>query len=357
MTIYTCLIFAILFLGFIFLNQVKNKKYFLYSSFFLMFLVLALRGRNVGEDTNHYIFVFSIIRNLSWETVLTSLNGVVWDSLWGQSVEIGYGILNKLIGVFTSEGQVLIAVVAALTCWLFSRFIYRNLPEHVFIATIVILCDSLFMGAFNGIRQMLALAIVVNAYEYTQQKKIKMSLFVLLLGFFVHNSAIAIIPFLLLSQVKNKKAGVRYTIIGVATLLCSVPLLMIIVSRLLPRYAVYFSINYWEVNSLRGTLILWLFEIVMAVYLVCRKKITQDEYIGIIGLIMYITVEIMGQEIAAVGRLSYYYRFFTVFLFASFGKYLEKKSRYIYNGAFFFFMVMEYLSFARTPARLYEFFF
>lgn len=56
-----------------------------------MALVIDLRGNLVGEDTQHYIDIFRMSKNISWKTVFTSGTDVVYDTAWGseQSVEVG----------------------------------------------------------------------------------------------------------------------------------------------------------------------------------------------------------------------------------------------------------------------------
>lgn len=56
-----------------------------------MALVIGLRGNLVGEDTQYYIDIFRMSKNIPWKTVFTSGTDVVYDTAWGseQSVEVG----------------------------------------------------------------------------------------------------------------------------------------------------------------------------------------------------------------------------------------------------------------------------
>lgn len=51
-----------------------------------------------------------------------------------------------------------------------AKFVYENAHEHIFMGTYIYLCESLYMNSFNAMRQVLALAIAVQAY--TVLKKI-----------------------------------------------------------------------------------------------------------------------------------------------------------------------------------------
>jgi len=355
MQIYILLFSLICIFGYVFLLKCKDKKAFVVCSFFAMSLVLGLRGETVGEDTLHYLEVFDALSDLSWKTILTSGIHVVWDPIWNQKVELFYAILSKLISCFTGNGHVLIFVVSSLTCLLWGRFIYKNVYSHVFVATLFILCDSFFMGAFNAARQLLALAIIVNAYEFLASKEYGKILLISLTAFMVHNSAIVILLLYGLCTIGNRKSGVLLTCAAVVAVVLGFPLIIRIVSVVLPRYSVYFEVNYWAPNSLRGTLILWAVEIVISLCIFALGIKDQEEYSGIIGLLLYIAVELMGQRVVALGRLSYYFRFFTVMLFPSFIKRLVEESKLIFYFALITLFVMEYLSYAGTPFRTYSF--
>ena len=136
MTIYIIELCTVLLLGVCMQRKYINKKIFVFLSFAIMALVLGLRGNDVGEDTNHFIDIFNYSRNVSWKTVFTSGTDTIYNTVWGidLSVETGYMLLNKIVGVFTNNGQWLIFIVAVLTCWLIGKFILDN-STSPFLAT------------------------------------------------------------------------------------------------------------------------------------------------------------------------------------------------------------------------------
>ena len=356
MTIYIVLFCWICISGYFFLRKIENQKLFMFSSFFAMSLVLGLRGPTVGEDTLHYLEVFSNLAHVSWPTYFTSGLYVVWDPVWKQTVEWLYAFLNKIIACFTDNGQVLLFVVATITCCLWARFIYRNLSTNVFFATIFVLCDSFFMGAFNGIRQMLALAIIINAYEYVEKKEYRKVLLIALIAFLIHNSSIAILALFAVLQIRDMRLGLLAVSLVSVLIVLGFPFLVEIVSSIFPRYEVYFRKNYWNPNSLRGTLILWAVEILIAAYILIKGIRNRREYAGIAGLILYISMELLGQQVVAIGRLTYFFRFFTVMLFPNFAERLPQKTKDLFYIALTALFAMEYLSYASTPSRQYSFY-
>ena len=355
MAIYIVLFCWICTSGYVFLIKFKNRRCFLFCSFFAMSLVIGLRGPTVGEDTQHYLEVFNNLATVTWPTIFTSGLHVVWDPMWKQTVEILYAIINKTIACFTNNGQVLLFTVATITCSLFARFIYRNTPDNVFIATIFVLCDSFFMGAFNGIRHMLALAIVINAYEYLEKKEYKKVLLIVLTACLVHNSAIAIMALFVVLLIKDTQLGLVAVCFTCVLVTLGFPFFSQVVSSAFPRYGVYFTKNYWSPNSLRGTLILWAVELWISVYFLVTKIRNRQEYTGILGLVLYITVELLGQHVVAIGRLTYYFRFFTVMLFPNFAGRLKREVKVLFYLVLVTLFALEYLSYASTPTRAYSF--
>ncbi len=356
MAIHFVLLFLIFIYRLLFLEGsfFKNKKYFLFFSFLSIALVVGLRGSSVGEDTIHYSEeLYNVFLQMSWKAVLTHPEGVVW-SIWGESIEYLFAILYKLVQLFKGSGQVFILVVALITCNQFARFIYRNINKHVFFATLVFLLDSLYMGAFNGIRQMLALSIAINAYEYVEKKEYKKAFLIILVAFFIHSSAIIMLPFLMLHFVKNYRKGVVIIVAVSIVAPLSINVVAAVVTKLIPKYSAYFMENYWT-NSIKGTLILWAILIVLIVYLFAYGIKNKDEFFGIMGAILYMTVELMGLRISAFTRITYYFRVFLLMFFPACGMRFSKKSRNIYYLVIFLLLLAEYISYASVPSRQYVF--
>ena len=355
--------FAILILVFSFYlfflyNHKKSnmrKRLFLFCSFFCLTLVLGLRGVDVGEDTRHYsIELFEIFKGISWKQVLTSPTGTIW-SVWGEKIEFLFAVLYKVVQAFGGNGQTFIFVVAALTCGLFARFIYVNIPDNVFFATIIFICDSLFMGSFNGIRQMLSLSVAINSYDSMEKENYKKAILIYFIAFLIHKSSIVVALLLLLFLVKDKRLGVIYTFIGAVALSIGMPLVARVVSQIFPRYSSYFSNNYWS-NRLNGVLILWAVIILISTYIFIKGIKNNREYFGIIGTILYIAIEIIGLRIAAFTRIEYFFKAFLMMLFPACSEKFKKSSRKIYYAFIFLLIFAEYISYARTGYRKYSFF-
>ena len=359
MWIYIIELIFIYIFGYLFLVKFNNKKYFLHSSFILMAIILGLRGTSVGEDTQHFIHIFNLSKNISWLTILSSGTETTYEKIWGvnQNVENGYMILNKMVGSFTSEGQWIVFIVAILTCFLFYRFIYKIIPQHVFIATQVFMCESLYMNTFNLMRQMLAIGIALNAYEYIKDKKYKKALLIFLIAFFFHKSSLVLLILIPLCAVKNNKNTIKYIFIIAILLNMFIPIIEIIISKLVPRYSSYFMTNYWRVN-IKGTMVMWVLELIICFIFYKKNNLIKDKdvFIAVSCTIIYLAFDILGLRLSAFSRIALYYRSFLMLLFPLFGCKIQKEYRALYYFGLLSILAVEFISYANIDSRHYLFF-
>lgn len=359
MTIYIIELCTVLLLGVCMQRKYINKKIFVFLSFAIMALVLGLRGNDVGEDTNHFIDIFNYSRNVSWKTVFTSGTDTIYNTVWGidLSVETGYMLLNKIVGVFTNNGQWLIFIVAVLTCWLIGKFILDN-STSPFLATYIFMCESLYMQSFNLMRQMLAIAIAIQAYKYIRKENYKKAVTIILIAFLFHKTAALYLILIPMQMIKKPQRAVKYVTLGGVAVSLLLPVIYQLVSRLIPRYANYLVSNYWEVYVGIGTLLLWMIEVMICGYIYLRKIKSEDKetFIAVACTILYLAFEIIGLRLTMFSRIAMIFRIFFIFLFPLFARYLSPNSRIWYRCGIMFVVTMSFLSYASASTRLYSFF-
>lgn len=329
----------------------------MFFSFASMAAVLGLRSSSVGEDTQHFLNIFDISKSISWSTIFCGVTETTWSTQWGleQKIENGYMILNKVLHIFTDNGQWLLIVMAILTCWLVARFIWCNIPEHVFLATQIFLCESLYMNSFNLMRQMLAMSIGINAYSYIKEKKYIKALFIFLISFMFHKSSLVLLIMIPLCLVKNNQKIIKYALIGGISISIFMSKISVLISILIPRYESYFKVNYWEAN-LNGTILLWVIEIGICLFMYINKVKNKDTFMGIAFTILYLTFEIIGFNISIFSRIALYFRVFVMILFSSFVNYISPQKRVWYYTIILLLITIAYMSYACTDARVYAFF-
>lgn len=341
-------------------NSRQANKFFLFFAFFTMTLVLGLRGTSVGEDTQHYLDIFMHSENVKWTDILhsTGFRTGYYTNQYGytDTIETGFLILAKIFHWFTDEGQIFLFVIAALTCGFFAKFIYDNCEQVVF-PTLIFLFESMFMSSFNGIRQMLAVAITIQAYTLVKNEKWKKAIVVILVAAFIHNVALVAFALFPVMLIKPKKQYRYFKYAMIITVLS--PFIVIaaqsIISRVFPRYASYFTTNYWT-NGVGGTAVIWLIEFVLIWILYRMKFRTKDSFKLSCLVLIYLVCELMGVQIAAFSRVGLFFRSYLLLFFPECKAYFTKKSWRVIQGVLLMLMFLLYISYARTPARIYSFF-
>lgn len=147
---------------------------------FLFFLLLALRGLECGIDTKQYSSLFN-------RYTASTLRDLFHEG----SHEIGYKLLNKIIGVTTGNYQVLLAVTAAMcVCPLW--YLYKRESENQLLTLALFLTVVPFVMYFSGIRQAIAISLGVPAWYATKNKRIIAFFSVVLFAMLFHTSALVL---------------------------------------------------------------------------------------------------------------------------------------------------------------------
>lgn len=176
---YYILVFApILFSTLRFKGQsVKARKQQSIKLFFiLLFILLALRGINVGKDLQNYLYIFNSYSQQSWSAIVTV------------STEPAFAVLNKLVSVFSNNFQWLLVVTAAIIIIPICYQYAKNAEDPVLTIALFITMST-FVMFFSGIRQGIAIALGMVAFEFTKRKKLFGFILIVTLAMLFHTSA------------------------------------------------------------------------------------------------------------------------------------------------------------------------
>ncbi len=180
---YICLIFVPISIGWIgkkAKNIKANNAIAIQLFFIILFILLACRADDVGIDLPGYKYIFSTSSNYSW------------PRLFGRDIEVGYIILNKLVSLVTNDFQWFLAVVAALTLFPIAK-IYSEDGDYSTIKILLFVNMSIFPMLFSGLRQSLAFAMGMLAYECVKNKKIIWFLLMVFMAYLFHRSAFVLL--------------------------------------------------------------------------------------------------------------------------------------------------------------------
>ena len=341
-------------------NTSQSRRIYLYLSFTIMTFILGLRGKMVGEDTQHYLHIFKNAANVKWLYMIRSAGmrtGYYTDEYgYTDTIENGFLIIAKVVHWFTDNGQIFLFLVAAATCILFAKFIYDNCKKVVF-PTYIFLCESMFMIAFNGARQILAAAVAVQAYTYLKNRKWKKAIFIILIASLIHNVALicfALFPIMMIEP-KKEFRSFKYAMIATIAAPFGIVLAQAIVTKLFPRYIAYFSSNFWT-NHLGGISILWSIEFILIMVCYVKHFKVENSFRNSCLVLVYLTCELMGLRITMFSRVGWFFRPYLMVFLPGCKNYFTKRTWQLIQSTLVILLTLLYFSYARTPARLYTFF-
>jgi len=185
MTVYVLIIVFFFFLRFLVFRKEflvgTEKRNFLILSLIPVTLVAGLRNISIGTDTENYKLIFQKILEIDSKSIAD------------EKIEFGYIYLNKLIGLFTSQPQVLFIVVAIFMSVCIGVFIYKNASDP-FLALLFFITLGMFQFSLSGMRQSIAVGITLLAMEFIKKRKMLWFFALIFIAYSFHKSAILYLP-------------------------------------------------------------------------------------------------------------------------------------------------------------------
>ena len=210
----------------------KSKRVFAIASCLLLCFFAAFRDISVGRDTALFADVFL---KLEGRTLIDALRFSSW-------VEPGFRLLAWVISLFTDDPQWLVIVTSVIIHLSVSLFIYRNV-KNIYLGFFFYMTMMLYPSYLCIMRQALAIAVLLFAYEALKRRRhVRFFLLVLLAASF-HTSAILFLVAPLLCLLPVNRKTMRFLLPFTALLaICSIfftPHAVALFQRLFPRYADY----------------------------------------------------------------------------------------------------------------------
>jgi len=210
-------------------------------------------------------------------------------------------------------------------------------------------------------RQILALAIAIQSYRFIRENKVVKPFLIILLAFFIHKTALMLLVLIPLAKIKNYKKALKWVFIGDIIVIMSIPLLRWGVSTLIPRYASYFAINYWDSTLGFGSTLMLIIEAIICAYVlwlqtVKKKNVGEGMFIATSCTSLSIAFAIMSLQVVMFERIAMMFRIFLPCLFPKAANFFTKESKRYYLIFFVLLLACEFLSYAAKDARQYSFF-
>ena len=228
--------------------------YYMVFALALALLAISMRGRSEEDKPALFFCVASVVTLGLFLGLREGVGTDYYDvyvksfesiALGGESrFEPGFTALLKIISFLRLDYHWMFLVVAFFTIGLVYRAVFKIAGSSIW-AVFIFLVGGLFFFSTNGIRQALAVAILLNALPYVYKgEALKYSLVVFSAALF-HSSAIVFLPLYFFRNWKLNSWKTVMTVIGVGVFAGLISQIILgIASSLFPQIRTYTAIEH-----------------------------------------------------------------------------------------------------------------
>lgn len=169
-------------------ESVKHKveSLFCFISYFVMVLLAMFRGSDVGADTLSYIGDYQDMSLMNFSDIINEYKGYE-----------GYYLFSKLFSMMGLPCYIWFGFVEFVLVFSIARFINKFSSDRLY-SIILFLTTGLFMFSLAGLKQTLAMSLLLHAYVDFVDKKYARSCMLIVFAYFVHPaSLIALFAFII----------------------------------------------------------------------------------------------------------------------------------------------------------------
>jgi hypothetical protein len=284
----------------------KLRKWYTVISGGLLFLIMGLRHFTVGGDLKQYLAIYNSI-----PTVLS-------DNLFSNS-EWGYYVFIKILKMLSVNDQGYIIIISLVISFSFSVFFYKY-SRNLFLSFFLHLTIGLFSMSMSGIRQTIAICLILLAFKYLLNNRLFGFIFAVLLASTFHNTALVFLPVYFLKKINITKRNGLMLLAGVAITIFLREQVTPLIEFFMPeRYALRYDLisQDYPVNPL-------LIVIALAIPMACLIFWNEVEKLGerekMLFSILFVLscinafANILSLNSNILGRLSFYFITFNVVL-------------------------------------------
>lgn len=300
----------------------KKKRKYLFLCGTVLVLFMGLRTKYLGStDTyNYYNMMQRALLHTSWESYYND-----------DGVEKGFQFFVYILSrIFDSPQMLLfvtslIFVVAALYC------IYKN-SENVVLSTVMYITLGLMQFEMQGMRQALAMAICMFAFEFVKKKKLIPFALLVILAVQMHRTALVFAIVYFLTLLSYNWWSMLIIAVGSGVVFYFADTIMAFANDL-------FETEYAYTIDSGGFVATAIYILIVFLAMIFNKKIkseTDDKtqttimFLTIVGMVSYI-MRYVGVGIAE--RISYYFMFGQILLLPNTTSNLKIEFRTVINIA------------------------
>lgn len=276
------------------ISKKKNSSNWLKLSFVFIYLFLSLRY-DYGNDYPTYLRMFNEINYIDYD----------------DKTEIGWQYLCILFHPFGFF--VMIAVLAAINCYIYYNFIKEYVPSYYYWLAVFVYVFNPYMMLVHSsaMRQSLAITIFIYSIKYLYEKKYILYVLIILTATLFHRSSTVLLFLPLVFMWKFKFTRLKIIIIFIFfVILLKYPSVIIpysqyIVSNYYEKYTGYQNYSNSQIGTGLGVLYYSFVFILLLNY--AKFQNNKNQILFKIATISYYIMAI-GLALAMVGRIEMYFQ-------------------------------------------------
>lgn len=168
----------------------KNKAIFILFTIFIIVVVAFKDIYSIGVDIYRYSKHYDTIKQMSLEQVINHYD----------SSQLYY-CLNWICGRLNLEFKSFVALLSTFIVSVYSWYLYKY-SKSPFLSYLICMGMGCFTFIFSGLKQSLAMAIVLIAIDQFMQKKHAQMIVIFIIAFFIHPTSIVLLPYFIIANRK-----------------------------------------------------------------------------------------------------------------------------------------------------------
>lgn len=165
-------------------------------------ILSSLRDLSIGADTISYRNAFNSNTSLSWQMVFYNFyHRYITRSFKGDP---GYIFIEKIFQILSTNYRWWLFFIACAIFVTTGKYIYRQSSDYLMSWILMFILFFSFYGT-TGLRQTLAMAVVIWSLRYIKERKFIRYLLFVFLASTIHASALCVIPLYFIYRIKFTK--------------------------------------------------------------------------------------------------------------------------------------------------------
>lgn len=331
--IFNC--FLCLFIIFLYMithisNKEKNTKdkLFLVIVFFVMFIIVATRAMNIGNDTLSYLNIFRKCSIYKWDILSADMY-----------YEKGYLFFNVLLSFISSKPRFFMIIMSALFNYAVYRFIKDNSNNYL-LSVLMYINLLFFYQSMTMMRQFLALSIVLLfSLKFVKEKKIFKFILSIIIASLFHSSALIAILLYPIYYLKYSKKMVFIIFLSSMIVLITLNQVYPFVASMLNRETYYMTmVGETKLANIISTLIY--FVMFLFCSFVSKKGEGYEKDFYLYTLIVAAAIFFISINMAVLSRASQYYAILAIISLPNLMENKVKNNKIIYSIVIVIFMML-----------------